>query len=288
MELSGPIFKMFRERKGFSVPETAKGICSPQFLRKYEAGNSDVSLTNSLLLLDRINITMDEFLHEYNERTFDNFFIAFETKLEKVIHSRNTVKQMHLIQELETRYEETGELKYHLLLALARSVYNSQHQKIFDLDWQSIRNYLHRVEQWERFEFYLCSYAHFPLSNEELAQVSRKLMRQPKRALGTIPYTDDFLVRLAGRWLAEGELKLCRSLVNAYFTRQYEDGYMRYLIMDVYMKFVEGQLEILDGNREAGIRFFTDLDIHPGYTSTIYEHYIRALNESKSRDAEGK
>lgn len=289
MELSGPTFKKIRQRKGFSVAETAKGICSGQFLRKYEAGNSDISLTNSLLLLDRINVTMDEFLYEYNELTFDRFFLSFEKKIETAGHTRSTVKQMKLIQELEALYEKHGELKYSLLITLVQNLYNLQYQEIFDLDWQPIRDYLHQVEQWDRFEYYLCSYARFPLSNDELFQICLKLFRQPKRAAGTSGYTDDFLVRLASKWLRDGELMLCRKLVNEYFNSYYDPEFMNYLIMDIVMKFVEGQLEIRDGNRENGLKtceaivqFFTDLNIHPGYASTIYEQYIHTLNESKN------
>lgn len=295
MELSGPTFKKIRQRKGFSVAETAEGICSGQFLRKYEAGNSDISLTNSLLLLDRINVTMDEFLYEYNELTFDRFFLSFEKKIETAGHTRSSLKQMKLIQELEALYEKHGELKYSLLITLVHNIFNLQYQEIFDLDWQPIRDYLQQVEQWDRFEYYLCSHSRFPLSNDELFQICLKLFRQPKRAAGTSLYTDDFLVRLALKWLRDGELILCQKLVDEYYNGYYDSDFMSYLIMDVVMKFVEGLLEVKNGNREVGIKtcetivqFFTSLNIHPGYASAIYEHYIRTLNDSESRDKDGK
>lgn len=288
MELGGPIFKKIRQRKGFSVAETSKGICSPQFLRKYEAGNSDISFTNMLLLLDRINVTMDEFLFECNTQTFDTFFRSFEIKYEKVIHSKNALKKMELIQELEANYEKSADLKYQLLLIMVQNMYNLQHPAVFTVDWQPIRRYLQQVEQWDRFEFYLCTHSWFPISNEELFQISRKLLRQSKQASGTLNYVDDFLTHLAKYWFEEGELGLCRKLIDDYFARHYEEGFMNYLIMDVFMKFFEGMLEIKTGHRAEGIKkcetiiqLYVGLDIHPSYVASLYELYVELLNEGK-------
>lgn len=57
----GPVFKAFRESKGYQAQEVAEGIVSVQFLRRFEKGEADIRLSNFSLLLGRINVSFNDF-----------------------------------------------------------------------------------------------------------------------------------------------------------------------------------------------------------------------------------
>lgn len=67
MENFGEIFHKLRINKGFNLKQAADNIVSPQFLGRFEKGQSDITTTNLYLLLQKINITPEEFFYEYQK-----------------------------------------------------------------------------------------------------------------------------------------------------------------------------------------------------------------------------
>ncbi|MBD8038719.1 helix-turn-helix domain-containing protein [Solibacillus sp. A46] len=57
----GEIFKVLRNSKNITLKQASDGIVSESFLSKFERGKNDISLTNFLLLLEKLNISMNEF-----------------------------------------------------------------------------------------------------------------------------------------------------------------------------------------------------------------------------------
>lgn len=64
VETFGQTFKRMRTMKGYSQSSVAKGICSPQFLRKFESGESDITIVKMNSLLNKIFLSWNEFILE--------------------------------------------------------------------------------------------------------------------------------------------------------------------------------------------------------------------------------
>ena len=61
----GEVFKKLRESRNMSIKQAAEGIVSYQTLRRFELGETDVTLEVLMKLLQRIVVELIDFLHEY-------------------------------------------------------------------------------------------------------------------------------------------------------------------------------------------------------------------------------
>lgn len=81
----GKTIRILRKSKNMTLAELAHGIVSLPFLSKYERNNSDISASNFLSLLDRLNVNLREFEElnssgkEYSQKKF------FKTYREAII-----------------------------------------------------------------------------------------------------------------------------------------------------------------------------------------------------------
>ncbi len=62
MQKFGEIFKKFRESRGIRLKDVAKAGISTSQLSRFEKGQTDLTITKFMLILDEINMPIDEFM----------------------------------------------------------------------------------------------------------------------------------------------------------------------------------------------------------------------------------
>ena len=63
MQKFGEIFKKFRESRGIRIKDVAKAVISKSQLSRFEKGQTDLTISKFMLILDEINMPIDEFMY---------------------------------------------------------------------------------------------------------------------------------------------------------------------------------------------------------------------------------
>lgn len=81
----GMSFRLLRKERGFTLKTMSEGIISYSYLSKFEKGESDITFRNFVLLIERLNMTLDEFLFFNHVRTthYAELFQAISFAYEK-------------------------------------------------------------------------------------------------------------------------------------------------------------------------------------------------------------
>ena len=63
----GEIFKTFRESRGLRLKDVAKAGISTSQLSRFEKGETDLTISKFMLILDEINMPIDEFMYAVHD-----------------------------------------------------------------------------------------------------------------------------------------------------------------------------------------------------------------------------
>lgn len=188
----GKVFQQFREKKAFTIKELSDGIVSPQFLRKYETNKSDISFSNLTQLLFKMNVTMDEFLSEADFIAMDHWLARMEDILDNYTHGNNSMGLSKFITQQSKDFEKFNDFKYYYMKTVAEIVYNRIFNEVYSPDIKSISNYLEKVEEWGRFEFFLSIYSNFPINDDLLLFITNKSLKKIDINHTNFYYLNDF------------------------------------------------------------------------------------------------
>ncbi|GAA0460126.1 helix-turn-helix domain-containing protein [Alkalibacillus silvisoli] len=152
----GHTFRKIREQKGFTLED----IGSVSFLSKFETGESDISIQDLYDFLERIGLTLDEFLfiHHDGERPpgiIEFFNQAYDAYVKRDV---NLLQEMHKGQM--SQWEEHGLRRYRLqadLVKIYESLAKNREMEQEDGELQEIKDYLFKVEAWTLYELRLYS-----------------------------------------------------------------------------------------------------------------------------------
>ena len=108
----GSLIRKYREERGYSLRQVSKGILSASFLSKVERGTSDISISNFLQLIDRLNITLEEFsfvakqykVDDWEQLQMDILFAYQEKNKTKLKQIMIAEYNKGVAEELETSF----------------------------------------------------------------------------------------------------------------------------------------------------------------------------------------
>ncbi|WP_086349525.1 helix-turn-helix domain-containing protein [Candidatus Enterococcus clewellii] len=288
MEQLGQVFKEIRERKGLKVTETAEGIVSPQFLRKFERGDSNISLSNYFLLMNRMNASTEEFIHEWQGDMVDSWLRNVEHELDIIGHSSNSLAFKKLINSYEEKYRETKEERFYHVAIVSKNIYNTIFTASFDVDMGVITNYLREVEEWGRYEFFLATYAQMPFEADELLLRTEQVFRRKIDKHMVLQHqVIDFLLHVAAHFIRLNQLTHAENILIMYRDSDSARKDLYSLPFDAYAEFLRGLL-LIKKNEPAGIEccqqiitFFHQTVHHTDYANRLNMVYEIALHESQ-------
>lgn len=159
----GKTIRILRKSKNMTLAQLADGIVSLPFLSKYERNNSNISASNFLSLLDRLNVNLREFEElnssgkEYSQKIF------FKNYREALI-SDDLFLLNKLLNQEKKYLELDGNYRHKHNIILINQYINKISGLPFDNNQvKLITNYLLQVEDWSYYELSLFGNSLFSL-----------------------------------------------------------------------------------------------------------------------------
>ena len=152
MNSYGEIFRNLRKERGYTLKTMSQDIISFSYLSKFEKGESDITLLNFIRLIERLNMTIDEFLYfnEVNLSYYSELFI----KMAAAYAKNNSMLLKSYAQTEENLYNTTDKVHHKcnsvMILAVAQDIDASisipQDDTIFLVD------YIVKCSYWSTYE----------------------------------------------------------------------------------------------------------------------------------------
>ncbi|WP_158592807.1 MULTISPECIES: helix-turn-helix domain-containing protein [unclassified Lactobacillus] len=249
----GNSLRNIREAKGITIKQAAKNIVTPAFLSKFERGESEISFSKLLKILDHMNVDINEFILETND--FEEH--PQRKFLKKLVDAANN-KSITIFDNLEKNeallYTKDDNLRHKhniLLCHLYKSeITNTPPEKN---DWMPIKNYLMGVEDWAYYEFLLYANSLYFLPTEIIELVSKSAYQKGMRYLSlndnkngltdTLLNTIETLINRNETSLVIPYIQLCETLLKS----------PDLMFERVRLMFYKGALKYLTGNYEFGL-----------------------------------
>lgn len=143
----GLTFRKLRLQKNISQKEVYSGIVSRSFFQKFEKGIHSISVERFQELLNRINVSYDEFMYEHHGKLFttDDFLVTiFNAYWNQDSHS---LTKLHNKLRFSSNQTEVFLSRVALLFKLILSKESDG-----NLSFDFIFNYLDRISNWAFFE----------------------------------------------------------------------------------------------------------------------------------------
>ncbi|WHA09395.1 helix-turn-helix domain-containing protein [Enterococcus montenegrensis] len=286
----GETFRKIRKSKGFTVKEVTDGIVSPQFLNKFEKGDSKITVDNLTLLLNRIFISWKEFMQIHDGNTLDQLE-KFSNVANQLIYSKKYYELDQLAKQFEKAYESDGFAKdLHLSLIIKAGFYYNINKTISDQDIKSIRKHLQQIDNWYEYEnFIFGSFIHFLPAEDVMLyykRVARNFERQRKEHIDDRPETVQLITFIVSFFVDRRRLDLAQEVINE--SREYMevDDDPTDLFYRVIYKSKVALIKILQGNVAEGKAecegYIQALKLIGNYPTTINSLFIdlnKALSE---------
>ncbi|MDY1543514.1 helix-turn-helix domain-containing protein [Lactiplantibacillus pentosus] len=176
MEKIGHTFRLLRVSKKITLAQASQGIVTIAFLSKFERGQSDISVSNLLLLLRRINVEISEFVHtnEFNS----GINVSFEKEVSHCYINKNIAGLEKLINQVDGDLIESDNFKVLKKIMLTALIDDLTGKSLSNDQQQLVIAHLSSVNSWTSFEFYLFGNVLFMLPLEQVVELT-KLMIKP-------------------------------------------------------------------------------------------------------------
>jgi len=183
MKSYGETFRKIREEKGYSMKQVAEGIVSISFLSKFERGDSDISLSLFVQLLDRLFLSFDEFefLHlDHKTSEMERFFQASnQAYLSRDLKSLRILKEEELEKWRRTKLDpyRCNAIMIQVYEGIIKEVETTAREE--DLDF--LYHYLFKVEVWGYYELFLYNSTILLLQPEMVLHLSDIVYKNRKK-----------------------------------------------------------------------------------------------------------
>lgn len=181
MNKLGHVFRTIRLAKNLSLKDIAQGNISISFLSKFERDESDISLSNFYSLLNKINVTIEEFsfiANDYKlldqEVLLDDIKSAYESN-NIILLEKYKKKEMELYIETNS---PTYKFSYIMISAIIHTLDPSKDVSQVDRDY--ISEYLLSIDTWGYFEIVLFGNSMNLLTMDSMVILSKEILKKTK------------------------------------------------------------------------------------------------------------
>ncbi|MGX7420247.1 Rgg family transcriptional regulator [Carnobacterium gallinarum] len=156
--MPGEVFKEFRISKHETLNSVAKDIVSVSQLSKFERGKNEITLLKFYKLLERINVSIEEFTLSLNLYETDSF-IDILKEVRHYYQENNVNKLIFLFKNESFLYKEEGQVSHKLnSICIKQFIYDLEEGSNFYItnnDRIFFKNYLNSVDMWTHYELLL-------------------------------------------------------------------------------------------------------------------------------------
>ena len=161
----GEFIKKIRKEKYLTQKELAEGILSKNFLSKFERGESKITSEIFMNLLERLNVSLDEFeqlvTSKYSQKEFLQKLETFKSQKEVYLLENLKAEEKQLFQADRNRRHLHNQILVEAHLQYLQGKNLEVKQK------RVIQSYLFEVEEWGDYEWELFGNIVFCLSTKE-------------------------------------------------------------------------------------------------------------------------
>lgn len=290
----GPLFRQFRLDKNFKLNETAEGIVSTQFLRRFEKGENDIASTKLFDLLIRINVSVDEFMEEYHRHSEKYTLEKLEEMIDAIRINKDERKLDFLLEKLageqsilsSSDKKFAGYLKIILLI-----IGNREFNRDFTVDAAPIISYLETTESWGKYEFFLGTNTIQALENHQLTILWKQAFSRKIKSVSIRRYSNDFFLHVCLNLLRGSEVELTKQLLEEYKLCQQPEKNMQNLSYAILVEVLEGIILILENEPEGEkqvdviIDFFNNQIEYTEYAGRLEAVVDRIVQVNRQKDS---
>ncbi|MGF0071576.1 helix-turn-helix domain-containing protein [Streptococcus orisratti] len=178
MKKFGEIFKKFRESRGLLLKDVAKAGISASQLSRFEKGETDLTISKFMLILDEINMPIEEFMYAVHDFHRDEL----NELLSKVRHFVSTrdvegmKKLLYSQMETEDKREKFHQINIILLKIRLQDLSGESYYSSDDLSY--LTDYLFSVEYWGYYELLIYSNTLDVLKHDVFMVLAREMSRR--------------------------------------------------------------------------------------------------------------
>ncbi|GGE30689.1 Rgg/GadR/MutR family transcriptional regulator [Streptococcus himalayensis] len=178
MKNFGEIFKKFRVSRGLRLKDITNAGISKSQLSRFENGDTDLTITKFMLILDEINMPIDEFMYAVHEFHRDELNDLLE-QISKYISTRDIqgMKKL-LISQMEKRDRKDKFYALNTILVKIRLQDLSGECQYTKQDLNYLTDYLFSVEYWGCYELLLFMNTLDVLNHKAFMVLSREMSRR--------------------------------------------------------------------------------------------------------------
>lgn len=154
----GSRYKELRINKNYSINQVSNGSLSKSFISRFENDLSDISLTNLIKLLDRINVSMQEFI--YNQELSSESYLELEKKSAFAYHTNDLLKLNAIEVEQQNKFLITANPVNHANAIMLKAMqFDLTNIPLDKSEIKFMNQYLFSIETWGEYEFTLFNYS---------------------------------------------------------------------------------------------------------------------------------
>lgn len=248
----GGLLKEIRQAKGLTLRDVAGPYLSVSFLSKFERGETEISLSRFLSLLENLNMDLAEFYGVYQEAepTLAQNAIA---KAGLAYQENNALALKKYEREERAAYQKTGR-PYHLHYAIMMHSFYADltGEEVPEADMKALTDYLFGVEYWGLAELILLGNAMSAIQTTTLNLLLTE-MRQRTLGFGTTQEKERLRIQLyingLNLFLARRELALAKRVLVELSDSGIPETWTYERLL---LHFAKGQLAYFQGQTQKG------------------------------------
>lgn len=194
----GELIKKLRHERGLSQQQLAEEISTRTTLSSFENNKSRISADILFKYIERMNISIQEYLFYFNDSTATEKEVATQHFYNNVIKQRDGEIKKRILN-YQSKYKDSHDFWFCCLAIELKLFLNSRHiEPIYDVkeDVDIIKQYLNKVQQWGHFELSIFSNCLYIFSTEYIKSTYSTFIKKAKILSQIETYENDLAIFL--------------------------------------------------------------------------------------------
>lgn len=194
----GQLIRKLRKERGLTQAQLAEGISSRTTLSTLENNKTDVNINTLFSYLDRLNVSIQEYLFYFNDSSNTEKELATKYFYDNIVKKRDIEIEQRIL-DYQSKYKDSKDFYYCCLSIELKLFLNKKKDKtVFDVreDTEIIKKYLERVTQWGHFEMSIFANCLYIFTSEYIRATFTILLKRTKILSKIDTYQNDISIFL--------------------------------------------------------------------------------------------
>ncbi|WP_042471004.1 Rgg family transcriptional regulator [Bacillus ndiopicus] len=194
MEKVGVIIKELRTSKKIKSETLYKGLLSRQARSNFEKGNNDTTVNKFFIMLDRLNISLEEFYVAFTQN--EDVELHLFHNIAPIFYSKDKEGLDSLVEKLGREYKKTNNVKYLHYRIMAQNLLSTLNNEPKSTEFEVLSNYLINCDSWGYYEIMLFSNSLNYFSQQLIDTVFKRVQHTLKKYYMMQRYKNEYSMLL--------------------------------------------------------------------------------------------